>query len=132
METVLEKSDNLVMVVDDEPTICSIVERILTEAGYKVIIANDGMTALNLFDKHYPDLILLDIMMPGINGNEVCHRIREVSETTRIVYLTAKAVSADSLEYKGYRNESDAFIAKPVTGKKILSTVRRVLRRKRR
>ncbi len=123
----MPSGDALIMVVDDEPTMCQILERVLTGEGYRVIIAGDGEAALSLFARHSPDVVLLDLMMPGINGREVCRRIRESSTTTRIVYLSAKAVPIASLEAKEFRTEADAFIAKPASSKEILSKIRGVL-----
>ncbi len=119
--------DALIMVVDDELTMCRILERVLTGEGYRVIIAEDGEAALNLFARHSPHVVLLDLMMPGINGREVCRRIKESSATARIIYLSAKAVPIPSIEIKELRTEADAFIPKPATSKEILSTIRRVL-----
>ncbi len=123
----MPSDDTLIMVVDDEPTMCRILERVLTEEGYRVIIARDGEAGLGLFARYSPDLILLDLMMPGINGREVCRRIGESSPGTRIIYLSAKAVRPASPEAKELRTEADAFIPKPATSKEILSTIRRVL-----
>lgn len=119
--------DALILVVDDEPTMCRILGRVLTGEGYRVIVARDGKAALGLFAKDSPDVVLLDLMMPGINGREVCRRIRESSVTTRIIYLSAKAVPKASAEFKEFRDEADAFIPKPATSKEILSTIRGVL-----
>ncbi len=120
-------SSPLVMVVDDEPLMCDILQRMMTEAGYKVITASNGNTALELIKEKSPDVILLDLMLPGINGREVCRRVRELSAASRIIYLTAKAAPTNPSELKEFRNEVDAFIAKPATSKQILSTVSRVL-----
>ena len=123
----MPNEDVLIMVVDDEPTICRILERVLTQEGYKVIVAGDGQAGLDMFGKHFPDLVLLDLMMPGINGREVGRRIRERSATTRIIYLSAKPVPADSPEEEEINSEADGFIPKPATSKEILSTIRSVL-----
>ncbi len=123
----MSSDDALILVVDDEPTMCRILERVLTGEGYRVIVARDGEGALRLFAKHSPDVVLLDVMMPGINGRDVCRRIRESSATTRIIYLSAKAVPIDSVELKEFSDEADAFISKPATSKEILSTISWVL-----
>ncbi len=86
-------SNPLVLVVDDEPRMCDVIERILKQEGYKVITALDGMAALQLVKEKGPDVILLDLMMPGIDGREVCRRVRELSTKTQIIYFTAKAES---------------------------------------
>ena len=122
------KRATLVMVVDDEPSMCDILQRILTKDGYKVITASDGKRALKLAKEKKPDVILLDLMLPGMNGREVCRRIRELSTKTQIIYFTAK-IEQDPTKLKELRSEADAFIAKPATSKRILSTVSRVLER---
>ncbi len=120
------KSNPLVLVVDDELHMCNALSRILKQEGYTVITASNGKTALQLTKENTPDLILLDLMMPGIDGREVCQTVREFSMTISIVYFTAK-IEPDSLTLKELRSEADAYIAKPATSKKILSTVSRVL-----
>ena len=116
----------LVLVVDDEPRMCDVLRRILKQVGYKVITAPDGETALRLIPEKNPDVLLLDLLMPGIDGREVCRRVRELSTKTQIIYFTAK-VEPDPAKLKELRSEADAFIAKPATSKQILSRVSRVL-----
>ena len=122
----MNKSERKILVVDDEQHICSILSRILGNAGYQVITASDGKKALQLTKDKEPDLILLDLMMPGINGREVCHIVREFSPEIRIVYFTAK-VESDPLLLKELRGEADAFITKPATSKQILSKINSLL-----
>lgn len=123
----MEKNDKLIMVVDDEPTMCRILERILSTEGYRVIAAREGKTALELFQKHSPDVVILDLMLPGMNGREICHKIKEASAATKIIYLTAKAAPTDALESRELKSEADAFIAKPASQKQITSGIRKVL-----
>ena len=119
-------SNTLVMVVDDELQMCNVLRRVLEKEGYEVITAQDGETALRFIPEKKPNVILLDMMMPGIDGREVCRRIRELSTKTKIIYVTAK-VEQDPTKLKELRSEADAIIAKPATRKQILSTVSRVL-----
>ncbi len=116
----------LVLVVDDEPRMCDVIERILKQEGYQVITASNGNIALQLTKEKEPDLILLDLIMPGIDGREVCLRVREFSPKTQIIYFTAK-VEPDPLALKELRSEADAFITKPATSKQILSRISSVL-----
>ncbi len=117
----------LILVIDDEPAMCSILKRTLTDGGYKVITASNGRAALKLVKEKKPDVILLDLVMPEMDGREVCCRVRELSTTSRIIYLTAKASPTNPSKAKELLREPDAFIAKPATGKQILSEVSRVL-----
>ena len=122
----MTKSSPLVLVVDDEPQLCEVLRRILEKEGYDVITTQDGETALRLIKQKKPDVILLDIVMPGMDGREVCRRTRELSKSTPIIYFTARA-ELDPLKLKELRHEADAFIVKPATGKQILSKVSKVL-----
>lgn len=117
----------LVLVIDDEPRMRDVIQRILKQEGYKVITAPDGETALRLIKETEPDVILLDLTMPGIDGREICHRVREFSTKIKVIYFTARAKPIDQLESKEFRSEADAFISKPATSRRILSTVSRVL-----
>ena len=117
----------LVLVVDDEHYMCNILRRILEKEGYKVITAPEGTTALKLTEENNPDVILLDLMMPGIDGREVCRRVRELFPAIQIIYFTAKVEPIDTLKLRELRSEADAFIAKPATSRKILSGISRVL-----
>jgi CheY-like chemotaxis protein len=116
-----------VLVVDDELHLCNVLRRILEREGYNVITAPDGETALQFTEEEKPDVILLDLMMPGMDGREVCRRVREFSATTQIIYFTAKVMLTDPLELKELHREADAFITKPATSKQILSKVSGVL-----
>ncbi len=123
------KSDKLVMIVEDEPTMCRILERILSGEGYKVVVAMNGQTALKLFEEHNPDVILLDLMLPGMSGQEICRRMKEASAATKVIYLSAKAAPTDPAELTELRSEADGYITKPATSRQILSKVSRVLQR---
>jgi len=124
-------SNSLVLVVDDEPHLCNVLRRILEREGYQVLTAPDGEAALRLIKQKAPDVILLDLMMPGIDGREVCWRVREFSPQTRIIYFTAKTELASASKAKELHSGADAFIAKPATSKRILSTVGSMLNSRR-
>lgn len=117
----------LVLVVDDEPHICDVLYRILQMEGYQVITARDGNTALAIIENKKPDVVLLDVIMPGIDGREVCRKARELSAATQIIYLTAKVAPRDSPELKELQAEANAFLSKPATMKQVLSAVSSVL-----
>ncbi len=121
-----------ILVVDDEPYLVSGLRRVLERQGYRVSTAADGEAALQLISEANPDVVLLDIMMPGIDGREVCRRAREVSASVQIVYFTAKAEPVDAQGLKELRDEADAFIVKPATVRQILTKIRSVLREGRR
>ena len=122
METGLAK----IMIVDDEPRMCDVLRRILERSGYETITAFDGETAIKLIKKNRPDVMLLDLMMPGMNGREVCRQAREISPATRIIYFTGKS-QIDAAEKKELRREVDAFLTKPASTTQILSKINSAL-----
>lgn len=112
-----------ILIVDDEPHLRNGLRRILEKEGYEVTTAPDGETALKLVRDKKPDVVLLDIMMPGMDGREVCQRIREIDATVQVVYITARAGPNDPVQLKQLRSEAEALITKPATSKRIISTV---------
>jgi CheY-like chemotaxis protein len=118
----------VVMVVDDEPTMCNILKRILAAEGYRVIIAANGEEALELFARHKPDVVLLDLMMPGISGQDVCRKIKHSSPDTQVIYLSAKVTPIIPQNERDEFIQADAVLPKPATSQKILSTIEKVLR----
>ena len=112
-----------ILVVDDEPHLRNGLRRVLEKEGYEVTTAPDGETALKIAREKEPDVVLLDIMMPGMDGREVCRRIREVVTAIQVIYITARAEPNDPLQLKQLRSEAEAFITKPATSKRIISTV---------
>lgn len=122
----MENHIPLVMVVDDEPVLCNILQRILEREGYRVITAYEGETALELVKQYKPDLVVLDIMLPGMDGRELSSRIRKIAES-RIIFFTARADLATTEDFKDISEEADAFLTKPASIKKILSTVENTL-----
>lgn len=121
------KNEYTILVVDDEIHMCEILKRLLEKVGYTVFTASNGKKALTITREQKPDVILLDLMMPGMNGREICKVVREISPDTKVIYLTAK-VESDLAKLKEIRNEADNFIAKPATSKKILSSIENSLR----
>lgn len=115
-----------VLVVDDEPMIADIVARYLRHAGYLARIALDGPEALRLADRHDPDLVVLDVMLPGLNGLEVMRRLREHRRTS-VILLTARGEQSDRIA--GLRLGADDYIAKPFFPKELVARVDAVLRR---
>lgn len=116
-----------VLVVDDEPHLCNALRRILEKGGYQVTTTTDGQTALELMKEHLPDVVLLDLMMPGLDGREVCRRAREQGTRARIIYFTARADASDPVKLKELREEVDGFLVKPATSRQILTKVGSVL-----
>ena len=120
-----EHSD-LIMVIDDEVKLSRAISRILTNAGYQVLLAHDGESALKTMAGKNPVVVLLDLMMPGMNGREVCRKIRECSPITKVIYFTARAEAYKPPELTELRAEADAIINKPAQSAKILAEIKRV------
>jgi len=115
-----------VLIVDDETTIVDILSFNLKKEGYETIEANDGETGLNLALSENPDLVLLDIMMPGMDGLEVCKQLRKVSQVP-VIMLTAKAEETDKV--LSFELGADDYITKPFGVKEMLARVMANLRR---
>jgi DNA-binding response OmpR family regulator len=115
-----------VLVVDDDDNILRMIQRILELEGYQVLKASSGETALKVFDDENPELILLDIMMPDMDGYTVCRNIREFSPVP-IIMVTAKG--NDEEKVKGLDAGADDYITKPFSSKELVARVRAVLRR---
>ena len=123
----MDTRSKLIMVVDDEPAMSRILQRLLTGEGYRVITARDGEQALKALENNVPDAVLLDLMMPGMSGREICRRIKETWPQIKVIYLSAQAPPRDLDEFKTLQNEADGYITKPASGEKILSTLEEVL-----
>jgi DNA-binding response OmpR family regulator len=115
-----------IMVVDDEPTVREVVQHYLEREGYRVQAAEDGPTALAAFSADVPDLIVLDLMLPGVDGLEVCRQIR-AKDSTPIIMLTAKGHESDRIV--GLELGADDYVVKPFSPKELVARVRAVLRR---
>lgn len=115
-----------ILVVDDEPHMVKLVEANLRAAGYEVVHAVDGRRALAAAERELPDLIILDIMLPGIDGYEVCRRIREYSAVP-ILMLTARSSEIDLV--RGFDVGADDYLEKPFSVNELLVRVRAVLKR---
>ena len=121
-------AEGKILVVDDEKKIVSMVHAYLDREGYQVIEAFDGRQALEAFQRESPDLIVLDLMLPGMDGLEVCREIRRSSEVP-IIMLTSRGEDADKLV--GLELGADDYITKPFSPRELVARVRAVLRRSR-
>ena len=114
------------LVVDDEPRILRFVRAELESAGFAVMTAADGETALEMVESDRPDLVVLDVIMPGLNGFEVLRRLREVSSVP-VILLTARGSDADKV--RGLDLGADDYLTKPFSPDELSARVRAVLRR---
>jgi two-component system response regulator ResD len=116
-----------VLVVDDEPTIAEVVCRYLQRAGYETRVALDGFEAVEVAEEQRPDLVVLDLMLPGIDGLEAMRRIRANGGRTPIILLTARGEESDRVI--GLRLGADDYIVKPFSPAELVARVDAVLRR---
>ncbi len=115
-----------VLVVDDEPNIVELVRLYLEQDGFAVLAAADGEEALELHRRHDPDLVILDLMLPRIDGFEVCRQIRRTADTP-IVMLTARSDDVDAIV--GLELGADDYVTKPFNPRALVARVKAVLRR---
>jgi two-component system, OmpR family, response regulator ResD len=117
-----------VLVVDDEPTIVEIVGRYMERAGFETYTAADGYQALDAAGEHRPDLVVLDVMLPGIDGIEVMERLQErEGPAVAVILLTARGEESDRLV--GLRHGADDYVVKPFSPAELVARVEAVLRR---
>ncbi|MFV8226378.1 response regulator transcription factor [Christiangramia aquimixticola] len=125
----MKKKDIQILLVDDEPDILEIVGYNLSSEGYKVITAKNGVEAIKLAKEKKPHLIILDVMMPEMDGIEACEHIRKLPELehTIITFLTARG--EDYSQMAGFEAGADDYITKPIKPKVLVSKVKALLRR---
>ncbi len=115
-----------ILVVDDDSNICELVRLYLEKEGYAVKIVNDGVSAVNAFKQENPDLMLLDIMLPKLDGWQVCREVRKFSDKP-IIMLTAKGETFDKV--LGLELGADDYMTKPFDTKEMVARIKAVLRR---
>ena len=118
-----------ILIVDDEPDILELIEYNLKKEGYQVYLASNGQDGINVAKKVQPDLIILDIMMPKMDGIEACRLMRAIPEfkNTFMVFLTAR--SEEYSEIAGFNVGADDYIAKPIKPRALVSRINAILRR---
>jgi len=115
-----------VLIVDDEPSLLDVLEQYLKEEDFRVLRASDGPTALDLFRSHHPDLVVLDLNLPGFSGTEVLKRMRAERDVP-VIMLTARIDEVDRVV--GLELGADDYIGKPFSPREVVARVKSVLRR---
>lgn len=118
---------NKILVADDDQNICEILKLYLEKESYEVITCTDGLSAVNKFKEHKPQMVLLDIMMPNINGYEVCKIIRSENKTVPIIMISAKDQIPDKI--MGLDLGADDYIAKPFDANEVVARIKAIFRR---
>ncbi|MGD9397503.1 MAG: response regulator [Candidatus Thorarchaeota archaeon] len=123
----MNNSGKKILVVDDEQMTTDLAKTFLEKHGFEVVIASDGEQALELAEEQAPDLILLDVMLPTIDGFEVCKKLKDntMFKNTPILMFTAKGLSSDV--ERGEAAGADEYIIKPFSGKALVATIRKHL-----
>ncbi len=119
-------SNDEILVIEDEPSVGEVVSLYLRRAGYEVVVARDGSDALEILDRSFPQLVVLDLMLPNVDGWEICRWIRERSNVP-IIMLTARREESDRIA--GLEMGADDYITKPFSPQELVSRVKAVLRR---
>ncbi len=119
-------SEAKILIVDDDINICELLKLYLEKNGFSTFTANDGVSAISVFKEKEPDLILLDIMLPRLDGWQVCREIRKISELP-IIMLTAKGETFDKV--LGLELGADDYITKPFDTKEVIARIKAVMRR---
>lgn len=117
---------SLILLIDDDPSLHNLLSQYLEQQGYRVISAADGREGLRQLFEHHPDLVLLDVMMPNLDGWSALERIREMSDLP-VILLTAKDTEADKL--RGFRLGSDDYVTKPFSFAELAARIEAVLKR---
>lgn len=115
------------LVVDDDPYILMSLEFLMKKNGYDVMVARNGTEALELVDKQLPDLVLLDIMMPDVDGYEICRHIKKAARLkhTKVVFMSAKTKDADI--QKGYDLGAALYITKPFSTRELVKQINQLM-----
>ena len=116
-----------VLIVDDEPSIIVALQFLMEQNGYETLVAFSGEEAMETIARHRPDLILLDIMLPVVDGFEVCQRVREKAEWKDIRIVLVTALGSEAHAAKGLGLGADAYITKPFANADLLSKVKELL-----
>ncbi|HCY61596.1 MAG TPA: two-component system response regulator [Oxalobacteraceae bacterium] len=116
-----------ILIVDDEPNIVLSLEFLMLQSGYEVAIASNGAEALEKMENFQPDLVLLDVMLPQINGFELCQKIRDNSAWDRVKVMMLSAKGRESEVSKGLALGADAYVTKPFSTRDLVRQVARLL-----
>ena len=116
-----------ILIIDDDPAFLNLVEQVLTQKGYEVLKASSGREGLRLIFDQRPDLVLLDVVIPGVDGWQVCSRIREISDIP-IIMITGRHKSEEDI-VRGLDYGADDYLTKPLGSRELVARVRAVLRR---
>lgn len=116
-----------ILIVDDDQNICELLRLYLAKEGYETLIAHDGEKALELFEQNKPNMVLLDVMMPKMDGFTLVRKLRERGDNTPVLFLTARDAVADKVQ--GLESGGDYYLTKPFDFKELMAVVRVMARK---
>ncbi len=125
----MENSDYKILLVDDEPDILEFLSYNIKKEGFQVEIANNGLEGIEIAKKFHPDLIILDVMMPKMDGIETCDKLREMPEFSDVLITFLTARSEDYSQIAGFDAGADDYINKPIKPKVLISRIKAMLKR---
>jgi DNA-binding response OmpR family regulator len=122
-------SRETILVIDDQKDLAELVDRALVQEGFGVIIAGDGESGLRIAREHRPDLVILDLTMPGIDGLEVCRRLRADARLGRMPILVLSARAGEADRVSGLETGADDYVIKPFSARELVARVKALIRR---
>ena len=125
----MDKKAYTILVIEDEPDISELIDYNLSQSGYRIITSNNGEKGLDVSRKHLPDLILLDLMLPGIHGIDVCRVLKNDKETSNISIIMLTALGQEEDIIKGLETGADDYVTKPFSFPVLEARIESVLRR---
>ena len=121
--------EKLILIIEDEPDLSRLLEFYLQHRGYDTLVAHDGMTGFEQASRRWPDLIILDLMLPKMHGLEVCRLLKSNPHTSRIPVLILTALEADEYREQGFAAGADGYLVKPFEMTELLARVQTLLMR---
>ena len=118
-----------ILIIEDEPDISELIEYNLTQSGYSIIVSNNGEKGIEITRKHLPDLILLDLMLPGIHGIDVCRILKNDKDTSGVSIIMLTALGQEEDIIKGLQTGADDYVTKPFSFPVLEARIQSVLRR---
>ena len=125
----MTKKAYTILIIEDEPDISELIEYSLTQSGYNIIVSDNGEKGIEVTRKHSPDLILLDLMLPGINGIDVCRILKNDKETSDVSIIMLTALGQEEDIIKGLETGADDYVTKPFSFPVLEARIQSVLRR---
>ena len=125
----MDKKAYTILIIEDEPDISELIEYSLTQSGYSIIVSDNGEKGIEFARKHSPDLILLDLMLPGINGIDVCRVLKNDKDTSEVSIIMLTALGQEEDIIKGLETGADDYVTKPFSFPVLEARIQSVLRR---